>query len=128
MKYFDPKLYSEQQIGPFWFKKLAFKEWFRLVKAEELTKVRRMIKKGVNVNLKDQEGKTAFDHALKNHDLMTMILLIKRGAFIQFSTEDAQLEFSHEVSELDFKKKEILIRALEEMNQGLGIFLRNHAH
>jgi len=128
MRYIDHKIYSEQPIGPFWFKKRAFNKWFRLVKTEELTKARKMLKKGLNVNLKDQHSKTAFDYALKNHDLMMMILLVKFGASIELSTEEKIIELAHEVSELDFKKKEILIRNLEKIDGGLGAFLRNNAH
>jgi hypothetical protein len=124
----DYKIYSEQPIGPFWFKKRAFKRWFFLVKTEELTKVRRMLKKGINVNLKDEQGRTAFDYALKNHDLMMMILLLRFGAMIRLSREEKMMELIHEVSDLRFEKREVLLKNLEEKNQNLALFLRNHTH
>ncbi len=124
MNYLDLKIYSEQPIGPFWFKKRAFKKWFRLVKSEEVTKARRMLKEGINVNLKDRQGKTAFDYALKNNDLMMMILLIKFGVSIELSTEEKIIDFFKKISDLNYLSREKLIKMMP--NESAQNYLKDY--
>jgi hypothetical protein len=47
---------------------------------------------------------------------------------IRLSREEKMMELIHEVSDLRFEKREVLLKNLEEKNQNLALFLRNHTH
>jgi len=111
-------------VGPFLFKEKAKRDWFRYVRTEDVLNIRRMIRKGINLELKDQRGQTAMHYSLGQHSLDVFILLLKKGAKLDLSTKKKVIEFAENLSAKSIMLREKAINIIPDHN--IQKFLRDY--
>jgi hypothetical protein len=116
MKILHLKHLAEDYVGPFLFKEKAKKDWFRYVRTEDVLNIRRMIRRGINLELKDERGLTAMYYALGQHGLDVFILLLKKGAKLDLSTKKKLVEFAENISSKSIMLREKAINVIPSEN------------
>ena len=113
----DERVETKQQSKTL---KKQFKEFIKAIKKQDKIKVRAMIKNGFDVNMSNEDGRTALMMAVQVGDLNILKMLIKAGANLEQTAKENETTFLYacRVTE-DVKVIEYLIK------QGVNTKARN---
>ncbi len=87
------------------------KKLFKAVKKGKITALNRMIKQGIDVNMKDEDGWTPLMYAAANNDTKIAQVLLKAGANVEARDKDGRTALIYAAAKNNIEVTKILLEA-----------------